>query len=299
MTKYLYITLLMVPALSHAMDKKPKTLASISADQGSHRSGSGRRSSLPNVLDFFRKKSSHVSKMSTGSLDLEHLDGSSLESATSPRATTPRSGGMARGTRSSDGKMSPRLNVAFDSVARVKDDDNNHTRYEIDTNGLPVPIFMGDIDEEEDSAPTSPSQYNVDRDYRKNPDFKNPKGRTCKSPDTLSDEAKKKVRDAEGQCPVGADAFGAPRVAQKVKYSAAKICTIVNNGAGSHAPQDSNVAYHIGAQNDDGDPAIVALAASAAAAERKANGLHENDDTLDHLIAMVQSASVVSKDDDE
>lgn len=110
---------------------------------------------------------------------------------------------------------------------------------------------------------------------------------------------KKKVRDAEGQCPVGADAFGAPRVAQKVKYSAAKICTIVNNGAGSHAPQDSNVAYHIGAQNDDGDPAIVALAASAAGAERKANGLHENDDTLDHLIAMVQSASVVSKDDDE
>ena len=320
MKSYICFAVLALPVCSHAMgNKKPKTPEPICVDltlQGSETSPIGsakdnkRRSSLPNVFSFFKKKSSDVSKRSTGSLTSDHLDSSSIESVASIQSpgssknddTTPRE--KMRLSRLSNGSQSPRLSVGFDSVAQARYADGSQEKYELDVHGNLIPIFMGDMDDE-DTLPVS-IQYHVDSEGRKNPYYKNPANHACKSPDSLPAEVKQKVITAEGQCPVGPNAVGASQRARKARYlSAAKAASVYKVAIPEEdgevryqfTPQDSKFSYHVG--DDEVDPAIAALAAKAAAAERQAHGLREDDGNLDHLIAMVQSAKISSKHDDD
>jgi hypothetical protein len=323
MKSYICLALLTLPALSHAMEKKKqKTPDPICVDltlQGSEKSpidsakNNKRRGSLPNivleVVDLFRKKRSDISKTSTGSLNVDHLDSSSIESVASVQSPgTPKNNDMtARGkrlSRLSNGSQSPRLNIVFNSVAQARYADGTHEKYELDVHGNLTPIFMGDMDDE-DILPAS-IQYHVDPTGRKNPDCRNPRDRVCKSPDSLPKEVKQKVITAEGQCPVGPNATGTPQRARKTRYlSAAKAASVYRVAIPEEdgelryqfTPQDSKFSYHVG--DDEVDPAIAALAAKAAVAKRQAHGLDEDDGNLDHLIAMVQSTNIASSDDDD
>lgn len=213
MKQSLYLIIAMLPAFSYAMEKE-KQPASLQE----------RRRSLPNIIasvgNLFKKKSSAHSS-TVGSIDMEHLDNESLESGSSsiqsPR-TCKSEGAFSRNTwltRSSDTALSPRSKVAFNGVVTVRTDGNIDTQYEMDAEGKLSPIYIGS--EDDDASISSPSiQYPIDPDGRKNPHYKNPKGRRCKSPDTLSDEIKSKVLGVEDQCPVGrAVIFASPSLRRK------------------------------------------------------------------------------------
>lgn len=228
--------------------------------------------------------------------------------STSSSGTRGSTGNM-RLTRSSDGTMSPR-GVSFNLVVAARLDDNSHMTYKYDIDGKRVLISGDDEDGQDggnDDIPSSSTiHFQVDPNGRKNPYFKNPRERTCKSAGTISAGNRNERLQADGQCPVGTSSTASTPMAQGAgRISDSKAQSQKAAASDSHVDytsmfQDSEgFAYHVGCDDDDVvDPAIVALAAKSAATEKVAHGLDISGYTLDDLNTMKQLTGFYGDNDD-